>query len=263
MSIRNRVWQIVEVAKPGDTASRAFDVAILTLIFLNVLAAILGTVPSIEAAAGAFLSWFEAVSVAIFTLEYVARVWACTSDERYARPMLGRLRFVVTGMLLIDLLVILPSYLPLLGLDLRSLRVLRLMRLLRIAKVARYYSALRLIKRVFIAKKEELILTSAILALLLVIASSVLYYCEYLEQPEAFSSIPATMWWAIATLTTVGYGDIYPQTGLGRLFASIIAVLGIGMFALPTGILGAGFVEEIQKSKQPVEHCPHCGWPLG
>jgi voltage-gated potassium channel len=258
MSIRRRVWEIVEVAKPGDMASRAFDVSILSLIFLNVLAAILGTVPDIERRASHALQWFEIVSVTIFTVEYLGRIWACTSDERYSHPIRGRLRLAVTGLLLIDLFAILPFYLPFLGLDLRSLRVLRLLRILRIAKVGRYYKALHLIRRVVVSKREELILTTAIMALLLVISSSLLYYCENSFQPEVFSSIPATMWWAIATLTTVGYGDMYPITVLGKLFASLIAVLGIGMFALPTGILGAGFVEEIQRSKKEVEVCPHC-----
>jgi voltage-gated potassium channel len=113
-------------------------------------------------------------------------------------------------------------------------------------------------RRVFSAKKEQLISTVVVLFLLLVIAASMMYYAENQVQPESFSSIPAAMWWAVATLTTVGYGDIYPITGLGKLMASIIAILGIGMFALPTGILGAGFVEEIERQKNK-EHCPHCG----
>ncbi|RLG22187.1 ion transporter, partial [Methanosarcinales archaeon] len=163
---------------------------------------------------------------------------------------------------LIDLFAILPFYLPFLGLDLRSLRVLRLLRILRIAKVGRYYGALHLMKRVVVSKKEEIVLTTAIMALLLVLASSVLFYCENPYQPDTFSSIPATMWWAIATLSTVGYGDMYPITVLGKLFASLIAVRGIGMFALPTGIVGAGFVEEIQRSKDEAKVCPHCGEPI-
>ena len=97
---------------------------------------------------------------------------------------------------------------------------------------------------------------------LIIISSSLLYYCEHSVQPETFSSIPATMWWSVATLTTVGYGDIYPVTVLGKLCASVIAVLGIGMFALPTGILGAGFVEAVQKNRRP-SACPHCGKELG
>jgi voltage-gated potassium channel len=162
-------------------------------------------------------------------------------------------------MSMVDLLSILPFYLPFVHADLRSLRALRLLRLFRIAKILRYYSRLNLIRRVFEAKKEELILTSILIVLLLVVSSSVLFYCENPVQPDVFSSIPATMWWAVTTFTTVGYGDIYPVTLMGKFFAGIVAILGIGMFALPTGILSAGFVEEVQRAKAPGRACPHCG----
>lgn len=261
MSVRKRTWEIVEAAKAGDTASRVFDIAILALIFLNVIAVIVGSVQSVQERWRAFLDVFEIVSVLIFTVEYVARLWSCTVDPEYSGRIRGRLRLALRAMSIIDLLAILPFYLPFLGIDLRSLRVLRLLRILRVAKVGRYYSSLNLIKHVFQSKKEELVLTSALMGLLLVVSSSVLYYCENAVQPDAFSSIPATMWWAVATLTTVGYGDMYPVTLMGKFCASIIAILGIGMFALPTGILGAGFVEAIQKKKG--QHvCPHCGKEL-
>lgn len=260
MNVRKRTWEIVEAAKAGDTASRVFDIAILALIFLNVMAVIIGSVQSVQERWGAFLDLFEIVSVIIFTVEYVARLWSCTVDPEYSGRIRGRVRHALRAMSIIDLLAILPFYLPFLGIDLRSLRVLRLLRILRVAKVGRYYSSLNLIKHVFQSKKEELVLTSALMAILLVVSSSVLYYCENAVQPDAFSSIPATMWWAVATLTTVGYGDMYPVTLMGKFCASIIAILGIGMFALPTGILGAGFVEAIQKKGQTV--CPHCGKEL-
>lgn len=261
MSVRKRTWEIVEAAKAGDTASRVFDIAILALIFLNVIAVIVGSVQSVQERWRAFLDVFEIVSVLIFTVEYVARLWSCTVDPEYSGRIRGRLRLALRAMSIIDLLAILPFYLPFLGIDLRSLRVLRLLRILRVAKVGRYYSSLNLIKHVFQSKKEELVLTSALMGLLLVVSSSVLYYCENAVQPDAFSSIPATMWWAVATLTTVGYGDMYPVTLMGKFCASIIAILGIGMFALPTGILGAGFMEAIQKKKG--QHvCPHCGKEL-
>ncbi|MDY0166641.1 MAG: potassium channel family protein [Thermoguttaceae bacterium] len=262
MPWHRRTWQIVELARPGDTVSRAFDVAILSLIFLNVLAVVLGSVAAVQARFGLVLEVFEVVSVVVFTVEYAARLWSCTVTPRFAHWVTGRMRYALRPMMVIDLLAILPFYLPLCTIDLRSLRVLRLLRIVRVVKIGRYYSSLDLIKQVFQSKKEELVLTSCLMGLLLVVSSSVLYYCEHETQPEVFSSIPATMWWAVATLTTVGYGDMYPVTVAGRLCAGIIAVLGIGMFALPTGILGAGFVEAIQKSKQPHETCPHCGKEL-
>jgi voltage-gated potassium channel len=262
VSIRKRTWEIVEVAKPGDTASRIFDISILALILLNVIAVIIGSVQFFQERWGAFLNLFEIVSVAVFTAEYLARLWSCTTDPQFTGRIRGRVRLALRAMLIIDLLAILPFYLPFLGIDLRSLRVLRLLRIFRVAKIGRYYSSLNLIKHVFQSKKEELVLTSALMGLLLVVSSSLLYYCENAVQPDAFSSIPATMWWAVATLTTVGYGDMYPVTFMGKFCASVIAVLGIGMFALPTGILGAGFVEAIQKHKEPKEVCPYCGKEL-
>lgn len=264
MSLKERIWEIVEVAEPGDRASRAFDVFILTLIFLNVLAVIAGTVDSIDAALGVLLRGFEVVSVLIFTLEYALRVWSCTVDSRYMGPVGGRLRFIASGLALVDLAAILPFYLPFLGLDLRFLRVLRLIRIVRIAKVGRYYSSLNLIRDTVRARKEELVLSVAIMVLLLVVSASVMYYAEHEVQPAAFPSIPASLWWAVVTLTTVGYGDAFPITTLGKLLASLIAILGIGMFALPTGILGAGFVEEIRKRREAgtERRCPHCGGEL-
>lgn len=258
MNIRKRTWEIVEAANVGDSASRIFDIAILALIFLNVIAVIIGSVQSVQERWGAFLNVFEIVSVLVFTVEYVARLWSCTANPQFTGHIRGRMRLALRAMSIIDLLAILPFYLPFVGIDLRSLRVLRLLRILRIAKIGRYYSSLNLIKQVFRSKKEELVLTSALLGLLLVVSSSLLYYCENAVQPDAFSSIPATMWWSVATLTTVGYGDMYPITIMGKLCASVIAILGIGMFALPTGILGAGFVEAIQKKKEQ-EICQHCG----
>lgn len=258
---KKRVWQIMEVAKTGDKTSRAFDIFILSLIFLNVLAVIVGTVESIQVKYGLLLNWFEIVSVAVFTVEYLGRLWSCVMTAEYRGPVRGRFRFATSPMALIDLLAILPFYLPFIGLDLRFVRVLRLLRIVRIAKVGRYYSSLRLIGAVFREKKEELVLTTALMAMLLVMSASVMYYCENAAQPENFPSIPGTLWWAVVTLTTVGYGDVFPVTIAGKFVASIIAILGIGMFALPTGILGAGFVEAIQKSKAKaqIQKCPHCG----
>lgn len=259
MDVRKRTWEIVEAATPDDAASRLFDISILLLIFLNVLAVIVGSVQSVEERWGVYFGYFEYISIVVFSLEYAARLWSCTVDERYQGCLRGRLRLALRPMSIIDMLAILPFFLPFCGADFRALRVLRLMRILRVAKVARYYASLDLIKHVFHSKKEELALTTFLMGLLLVVSSTLLYFCENAVQPEAFSSIPATMWWSVATLTTVGYGDMYPVTLMGKFCASVVAILGIGMFALPTGILGAGFVEAIDMKKAPRSCCPHCG----
>jgi voltage-gated potassium channel len=258
MNLRKRVREIVDVAKPGDSLSRDFDIFIVTLIGLNVIALILESVKDIRAFSPRLFSIFEFVSVMIFSVEYIGRVWSSVEISKYHKPISGRLRFMMTPLAVVDLFAILPFYLPFTGIDLRFLRIMRMMRIFRVAKLGRYSQSLQMLQRVIMIKKEQLICSLFILLLLVIVAASMLYYAENGVQPEVFSSIPASMWWAIATLTTVGYGDVYPVTGLGKLMASIIAVLGIGMFALPTGILGAGFVEEMSQRQKP-SRCPHCG----
>jgi voltage-gated potassium channel len=235
MSLRERIWEIVEVGKAGDHLSRKFDTVILSLIFLNVVAVIAESVNSVTVQYGAILHFFELISVVVFSLEYVARMYACTADPRFQGNVFGRIRFAFRAMSIIDLLAILPFYLPFLGIDLRYLRVLRLLRILRIAKIGRYYTSLKLIKHVFQSKREELVLSTVLMGLLLVISSSLLYYCENTAQPDKFSSIPATMWWSVATLTTVGYGDMYPVTLLGKICASAVAIVGMACLLYPRG----------------------------
>ena len=259
MNRKRGVWEIVEAAKPGDHLSRAFDIFILSLIVLNVLAVMAETVQSIGGRFPAFFRWFEVISVIVFTVEYLIRLWSCTASERFRNPILGRMRFAITAMALIDLAAVLPFYLPMIAADLRFLRAVRLLRLFRVAKIGWYSKALRLIGRVLRNKKEELWVTASVACLLLILGSALLYQVEHDAQPEAFPSIPAAVYWAVATLTTVGYGDVCPITDAGRVIASLTAFLGIGMFALPTAILGAGFLEEVRTKNAAMRKCPHCG----
>ena len=261
--IKRRVHTLLSVAEAGDRASRSVDVFLATLILLNVLAAILQTVESLYQAWPRFFDNFELCSVIVFTAEYVLRVWSCTSSPAFAAPVAGRLRFAATFFPLVDLLAIAPFYLSaFVVLDLRMLRAVRLIRLARIFKIARYSESLQLLGRVLVAKRSELLITLTAAAILLVVASTLMYYAERDVQPDAFSSIPAAMWWGVTTLTTVGYGDVYPTTTLGRFIAAIDALLGIGLFALPAGILGSGFVDELQSRKRKPTKCPHCGEEL-
>lgn len=260
-SFRYRVYDVVE--ELGDANSRIFEIFILVLITLNVVALILETVQSIYEPYRLFFHYFDVISVVLFTVELLVRLWACTAHPDYRHPLWGRLRYLFTTLALFDLLAILPFYLPLLNLG--DLRHLRAIRLFRVFKLIRYSRTLQLLQRVVWDKREELFISSLFLLFLLLFSSSMMYYAERVAQPENFSSIPASMWWAVATLTTVGYGDIYPVTTLGRALASVIAILGIGMFALPTGILGAAFMEEMEAEKaEEVNYafCPHCGEKL-
>jgi voltage-gated potassium channel len=264
--LKDKAYRILEKAVPGDELyeySRAFDKFILTLIVLNVAAVILETVQTLSLRYGRELRAFEVVSVTVFSIEYLLRVWACTSDPRYRRPLRGRLKFVLSPMALVDLAAILPFYVPMVvRIDLRFIRALRLFRLFRLLKVGRYSDSVRSIGAVLRSKKEELVITVFVVSILLTVSASVMYFVENQAQPDQFSSIPASMWWGMATLTTVGYGDVYPVTPLGKAFAAIIAMLGIGMFALPAGIFASGFEEEIKKRREGARICPHCGRSL-
>lgn len=273
-ALRRRVWEVVEVARPGDRWSWIFDVAIRALIGLNIFAVVVETVPEVAGAAGPWLHAFDVVSVIVFSVEYVLRLWSCTVDGRYQRPVRGRIRFAVTPLALVDLLAILPFWLPVLGVDLRVLRGVRLFRLFRILKIARYSRSLHAFGRVFRRKAEELILALALVGFLVLMASLLLYYAEHAAQPDAFSSVPAAMWWGIVTLTTVGYGDVYPITVAGRILGGVFALSAVLLIALPTAILGAAFVEELEveraapertgasTSAGPSGRCPHCGRPI-
>lgn len=261
LAARKRTREIIAHAKPMETPGRVFDLFIVTLILLNVAAMVLESVEGIRRLVPAWFTVFEYFSVIVFTVEYILRVWSCVEEPQYRGPLFGRIHFMLTPLALVDLLAVLPFYLPFFAVDLRVLRMFRLfriMRIMRIAKLARYSDSLQMLMRVLRTKKEQLISTVFILLILLVVTASLMYYAENEAQPDVFSSIPEAMWWAAATLTTVGYGDVYPVTTIGRFMGAVIAVLGIGMFALPTGILGAGFVEELGQRKKP-PRCPHCG----
>lgn len=258
---RHRLWQLLDTPEAGDRLALATSLFFIVLISLNLAAVILGTVREVATRFGPWLDAFEAFSVALFSLEYLARLWSCASQPAYARPLLGRLRYAFSPLALVDLLAVLPYFLSFLAVDMRFLRALRLLRLLRIAKLGRYSEALALFGRVMRHKKEELLITSLLMLVLIVLSASLMYFAEHEAQPDKFPDIPSTAWWAVVTLTTVGYGDVFPITGLGKLFASFVAIFGIAMFALPAGILGASFSEEMRRER-PARVCPHCGQPL-
>ena len=250
---------IFEIMEGEDRIlARIVDLFLLLWISLNVFVVLFESVTELNEDYGEIFQEFEIISVAIFSLEYILRLWVCTEREEFAGAN-GRLRYVVTPMALVDLAAILPFYLPLLfPFDARMLRLIRLVRLLRLLKVIRYSESLRIFTDVYRMKKSELAMVFMVILFLLVFASAVIYHVEHEAQPEAFSSIPAAMWWGVATLTTVGYGDIYPITPQGKFFGAIIALLGIGLFALPAGILGSGFVGALRRKASSKFYCPHC-----
>jgi voltage-gated potassium channel len=247
--------------------SHYFDVFMVVLITLNVFIVTIETLPGLHEHFLLAFTLFDTFSVAVFTVEYVLRMWVITVSPDYRRPLLGRLRYMVTPLALVDLLAIAPFYIPLFLpmhlADLRFLRILRLVRIFRIFKLSRYSEAVKTLERVLYNKKEQLAATFFILVLLLIFSSSLIYYAEHDAQPEEFSSIPAAMWWGVITLATVGYGDVYPVTVLGKIIGGFVSIIGIGLFALPAGIFASGFAEELAtKRLSCATVCPHCGKPL-
>ena len=257
-----RIYDILVETEDNELVDRIVAVFLMILILLNAAAVMLETVDELNERFKAVFNALEMVSVAIFTAEYILRLWIAPLDARYAKPFWGRLRYAFTPMAVIDLLAVLPAFLPLLfPVDLRILRFLRIFRLFRLFKLSRYVESLNTLDDVVRSKKEELVVTILMISILLLVSSSLIYVVESEAQPDKFPSIPAAMWWGVATLTTVGYGDIYPVTALGKILSGFIAFLGIGVFALPTGILASGFAEEIRKRRDKNELClcPHCG----
>jgi voltage-gated potassium channel len=258
-SIKKKVFELIDPSHAYDDTSRAFNIGMLVLISLNIVVVILETEAGIYSRYRSFFEIFDAFSVGIFTIEFVLRLWSCTEHPNYKRPVIGRLRYAFSPSMLIDLISILPFYVPLWGMDLRFIRAIRLFRLFRLMKMMRYSQSLTKIVTVIKSKKEELSITLFAGAILLIIASSLLYFIEHNIQPDSFGSIPAAMWWGVVTLTTVGYGDVYPTTVIGKIIGALIAVLGIGLFALPAGIIASGFASELHNKSSEPQICPHCG----
>lgn len=249
---RERVYQILELAGSKDRVSRWYDYFLVALIAGNIVAIILESVESIFVRFEAQFFWFEVFSVAVFTVEYLTRLWACVEnpDGRY-KGLAGRLKFAATPMAVIDLLAILPFFLVMFfSLDLRFLRALRL---LRIFKLTRYSASMALLLKVLRDEAQSFGAAFFILIIVMIFASSGIYLFEHEAQPEAFSNIPEAFWWSVATLTTVGYGDVTPITVGGKMFGVAIMIIGIGMVALPAGILASAFSEQMRLRRMEYE----------
>jgi voltage-gated potassium channel len=261
---RRTIFRVLDADSRATGFERAGNFAVVALILANVAAVILESVPWVYTRYGAEFLRFEVFSVTVFTIEYLLRLWTCVEKDNYRRPIVGRLQFAVSPIALLDFAAILPSYLP--GevfLDLRFARIIRALRMVRILKFARYSRTLQTFGAVFHQKRTDIGLMTLFLVLIVVIASSLMYFVEHTAQPQQFASIPAAMWWSVTTLTTVGYGDMYPITPLGKLIGAVIAVIGIGFFALPAGILAAAFADELTKQRAKQRLCPHCGKEIG
>jgi len=212
------------------------------LILLNLITFAVETLPRLDETSREALAWFETISVIIFTLEYATRI---ALSQR-------RLAYMMSLMGVIDLVSILPFYLGL-AFDLRSIRAFRLLRLFRIFKLTRYSAAVRRYHLAFQYAREELILFGTAALIVLYLAAVGIYQFENEAQPQAFSSVFHSLWWALVTLTTVGYGDTYPITLGGRIFTSLILIIGLGIVAVPTGLLAAALSKAREHEKELAE----------
>ena len=276
--LKKLIYALIRDDGEENLANSIFGTFIMVLIIINVIFVILETFKGIPEIIQMVFYYVEIVSVIIFTVEYLLRLWTVTLKYPDMKGALARLKYMRSFMAVVDILAILPFYIPFaLPVNLMVLRMLRLLRLLRIMKMNRYTGALVLIKNVITRQAPQLISSLFAVFLLLVLASLLVHSVEYDAQPDVFENAFSGLWWAMATLTTVGYGDITPVTAVGKFLGTIIALLGIGLVAVPTGIISAGFIEVMSEEKAKKEEenkeaeqkpesekdekrfCPYCG----
>lgn len=251
---KKRIFDIIQIGYAGDVASRTFDIAITAAIIINLFIAIFDTFEQ-SIPYQPVLDVIEWITVIGFTIEYILRVW--TAEYLYPNKCTGiaRIKYILSVSGIVDLLSFLPNYLPVFfPAGAVAFRMFRVIRILRIFRVNSYYDALNVITEV-IRRKRDQILSSVFIIVMLIIASSLcMYSLEHEAQPEVFKNAFSGIWWSVSTLLTVGYGDIYPVTVLGKMFSIIITFLGVGMVAIPTGILSAGFVEQYSLIKKSTDY---------
>ncbi|BDF95352.1 MULTISPECIES: ion transporter [Pseudoalteromonas] len=264
-NLRQRTALLLEGNGEYRQIGHIIDIFLITLIMVNVIAIVLESVVTLAHHYKQAFLILEIGSVSIFAVEYLLRFWSCVDRVEYksleCSDFKRRLKYLISPLAIIDLLAILPTLLMMfITFDLRFLRVFRL---LRIFKLTRYSRAMQLLLQSFREESGSLIAAFFIMAVVLILASCGIYLIEHDVQPDKFGSIPAAMWWAMATLTTVGYGDVVPVTPLGRIFGGVITLLSMGMVAIPTGLLASSFSEQLRKRRvlfcDAVHECLHDG----
>lgn len=252
---RRRTFEILEKAEPGDEVSRAVDAFLILMISVSVITIILESIDGLYLRYKATFFWLEVFTIGVFTIEYVFRFWcsvesaACRAAKK--RDAKVRIQQMFTAAALIDLIAILPFYLTIGGLAGNAdLRFLRAIRLLRVLKLTRYSAALDTLTQACKENAKAFAAAFFILIVVMLIAATGMYFFEREAQPVAFASIPASMWWAFSTLTTVGYGDVTPITVGGKVFGALITVVGVGMVALPTGILASAYSQQLSQRSE-------------
>ena len=240
--------QLEPTAWPGKGLSPV-NFGLIILIVVAVVEAVLDTEPVISEGREFLLNNIEFGLGIIFLIEYLARAWVVVDNKKFAKYRYPRLRYLVTPIAIIDLLAVIPALFAFGGASSLLLRFFRVLRMLRLAKLGRTSKAWVLLRTAFIQKRAEFALILGMLLVMILAAGSLLYFAEGAAQPDKFGSIPRAMWWAIVTLTTVGYGDSFPITPLGKFLAGVISILGVMLIALPTGLFAASFTEAMERER--------------
>ncbi len=258
--LRVRLFHILHKPKRADLTARYFNYFLFGLILLNAIAAGLETVASINAQFEFALNKFEFFSTLFFTVEYLMRLWVVIERPGFRNPVLGRLKYLVQPLTLVDLAVILTYFTTY---DLRFLRLLRVVGLLPVLHLENYEETLAILWLNLLKRRQMLILSMTLMLVVIYCGAAVLYQIEHTAQPQVFTSIPATLWWALVTFTTTGYGDVVPISDLGKFATGVMLLFGIGIFALPAAIVTAAVLEvQLDSTSQYRGTCPHCGKPL-
>lgn len=223
------------------------NTALAVAILIATISAIVETEPEISKAYSTAFGALELGLGVLFATEYLARLWTVVERNPQGSMLWQRVRFAISPPALLDLFTVVVTLLPFFGVNAMALRLIRLLRILRLAKLGRMSATLRLLYDVVISRKYELVVTLALASTVLILGASALYWIEGDLQPDKFGSIPRALWWAVITLTTIGYGDVYPITAAGKFVAAVVAISGIGLIAMPTGILASAFGEAVRK----------------
>ena len=249
-SLRQRVNALFDHDLPSNLAARLISGFVGRLIVVNVSSVVLESVESLRLRHFETFWWIEQVSTAVFTVEYMLRVWSAPDrvSGKFQAPLAGRLRYASQPFALVDLIAILPAILGMLGAD--DLRVLRLLRLLRMLKLTRHSTAFTMVWDVFREEAQSIGAVLFMLVITLIMSGSIMYMLESDAQPEVFSSIPAAIWWALVTLTTVGYGDMVPVTVAGKVFGGFVAIVGVCTLALFSGLLTVSFMDQLRMRRE-------------
>jgi voltage-gated potassium channel Kch len=253
-NFRQKVFSLLHPTPTSGGLHHVLDNIIILSVLVSVVSIILETVPAINAAFGVYFHIFEIFSVGLFTLEYVGRVYCICELEDYKEPIRGRLRYMMTIGALIDLVAILPFYLGLLLKEAFDLRFLRVFRLSRLLKLTRYTGTLNTLLKAVNRERRVLFASAFIMVLLVILTASLGYELEHDAQPDKFDSIPSSMYWAVITLASVGYGDISPITPLGKFMTMVISFIGIGIFAVPAGLMASAFTDQLRIDRETFEN---------